>query len=125
LIATSKIKSLNGGQKWLKLGASQSEATDMIKWFLIILMRDPLLNPQCRHCGEATKRNKTLASGLVRYQCKACGKYTTPCAQHGGHNKIEDGLTAQQRWNRANQAYLSELQRDRRSREKDQKPLDM
>jgi hypothetical protein len=77
-------------------------------------------NPACQHCGHwPTRKKKVLASGLVRYQCKACGKYTTPGAQHGGHNKIDDGLTPQQRWNRANRERLSALQRERRKKDQD------
>jgi tRNA(Ile2) C34 agmatinyltransferase TiaS len=76
-------------------------------------------NPSCKHCGADTKRHTTIQSGLVRYQCKICKRYTTPDAQHGGHNKIDDGLTPQQRWHRANQARLSELQKQRRKDLKD------
>jgi hypothetical protein len=75
-------------------------------------------NPLCQHCGYfPTKKQKTLVSGLTRYQCKVCGKYTTPGAKHGGHNKIDDGLTPQQRWNRANQDKLTDLQRERRKKD--------
>jgi hypothetical protein len=43
--------------------------------------------------------NGTNRAGTQRYRCKDCGATFVPNAQHGGHNRIDDGLTPQQRQN--------------------------
>lgn len=51
----------------------------------------------CPH--QNTKKNGTNRAGTQRYRCKDCGATFVPDGQHGGHNRIDDGLTPQQRQN--------------------------
>jgi transposase-like protein len=78
-------------------------------------------NPSCQHCGNPkTHRYGATRTGTQRYYCSQCCKAFTLGTRHGGQNKIDDGLTAQQRYERANRAKISERQRQRRKAKKDQ-----
>jgi hypothetical protein len=98
-----------------------------------------LTQPPCKHCGSKTDRPKLLDSGLTRYTCTVCGKYTTPGAKRG-RPRINDGLSDQQRWNQNNAEKMAQILKDwrsqnrdrvnegerkRRAKKKDQKSIDM
>jgi InsA N-terminal domain len=55
---------------------------------------------KCPKCTSTEcKKNGTNSAGTQRYCCKTCNCTFVPNAQHGGHNRIDDGKTPQQRQN--------------------------
>jgi tRNA(Ile2) C34 agmatinyltransferase TiaS len=76
------------------------------------------ISPQCKHCQGETRPPIRTKGGLLSYRCKTCGKYTTPEAKWGGHNKIDDGLTPQQRWEARHEIKERRNQKRRESRAK-------
>lgn len=84
----------------------------------ISIMTTPT-RPQCKHCAGETYAPTLTKGGLLTYRCKDCKKYTTPGGQWGGHNKIHDGLTPQQRWGAKNKKRRNKLRRENRAKKKD------
>lgn len=84
------------------------------------MMSKPI-RPQCKHCHSETRPPILTKGRRLSYRCKICGKYTTPGAQWGGHNKVNDGLKPQQRWEAKpeNKERRNKLRRENRAKKKD------
>jgi tRNA(Ile2) C34 agmatinyltransferase TiaS len=77
--------------------------------------------PSCKHCGGETRSPIRTKRDRLSYRCKVCKRYTTPGAQWGGHNKVDDGLKPQQRWEAKaeNKELRNKQRRESRAKKKD------